>query len=1227
MANTYTSSNVANGLTFDELLGKLLAYKPDQWGFTEQDYNEISADFGVSTNDLYYLPAGNYKMLNIPSSPFNSSFVNISVYDLGSSKYITCDIGSVEKYSATLNRTGETLKWTNISDNQRTGADAVLINVGTSAPADKTMLWVDTSKLATANEVSLKYHNGNTWVSYSFDGVMLQSVYDTQGLKKDPYKFVMDALEEFIGDNTEFIRHINDELTLIHINSEDREYYDTYLLTKSYLESYFAEGGELYNELVNYVNAKVKETSGIDITKTEELINELDAGFNAHLDGDGEDISKHITNDDIQRWNNKSAGDHGHSFDEKVTIPGSNVKPSETSKAFSIDRISDMAKDRAYLVDDISILASTPSAADLAGKYHNGNTLYTENDDGSTTWWKIVDNTQFGKTGFRGIEYKLSNVSRTWQGICYGADKFVAVSQSNTFAYSTDGVTWHEVPVGDAIRAWRGVCYGGDKFVAVSTDSVFAYSTDGITWHEVTASDTIRPWRHVCYGNGKFVAVSGSTNLSDVFAYSTDGITWHEVIVSNTPRDWWNVCYGNGKFIAITYTKAIFAYSPDGITWTEVIVNEDDYGWRGICYGNGKYLVTGFIKNSENVNIPAVAYSTNASDWTVKTINDKVGVLNNVCYGDKYVATVNNSNMFAYSTDGITWTFEQATYRFDNRLWQYICYHDGKYAATISNESVITLFANDNPTFYDGLKSFGNAIMDVIFSDLRDTPTTLAEYGIIDGATTEDLSVLNSLVEDNLYVHYTPEEYSVEKVGNNDLYIGIQKSILNHGGGTDNYPMSTTNADLDVIMVVDKQGDLSTNVSKFNCESIKRWTEAIISDTVREWSEICYGNGMYVAIAIDSTVFAYSYDGITWTEGNISTTAREWWTLCYGNGMFIAVAKYSDTIAYSYDGINWTETTVSDVVRPWWAICYGNDKYVMLSSGENVFAYSSDGINWIEGTISNTRRYWYSICYGNGMFVAIAAGDNAFAYSYDGINWTECTISDTKRDWHTVCYGGGKFVIIACDSNVFAYSEDGVVWNETIVSDTAKYWYHGCYGDDKFVALDYSSNVCIYSNDGINWYESTINDDVNFWYSICYGNGVYVAIATDSNKVASTDSIYTGSNLYSEPGLSKHDTDIPASTYFSTNYLIDSENPNWESDGLGRMLKVDTSVDNLVMHETYHINGSEYELIIRWNCNVGIVFDLSASNALRSSQMFYDNFDTDKEVIMNEINELSAILN
>ena len=200
--------------------------------------------------------------------------------------------------------------------------------------------------------------------------------------------------------------------------------------------------------------------------------------------------------------------------------------------------------------------------------------------------------------------------------------------------------------------------------------------------------------------------------------------------------------------------------------------------------------------------------------------------------------------------------------------------------------------------------------------------------------------------------------------------------------------------------------------NEFNDE----WTESTISDTSRNWYSVCYGNGMFVAIAFDSNYFAYSTDGINWTETNNRLTVRPWRSVCYGNGKFIAVASGTNYFAYSTDGINWTEGTISSTSRHWWMVCYGNDKFVTIAGGlndSNYFAYSTNGINWTEGTISSTSRNWRSVCYGNGMFVAVALVSNYFAYSTDGMNWTEGTISSTSRQWRSVCYGNGKFVAVA----------------------------------------------------------------------------------------------------------------------------------------------------------------------------------------------------------------------
>ena len=273
MANTYTSSHVETGLAFDELIGRLLAYKPEQWGFTEQDYNKIASDFGVSSNDLWYLPTGNYKVTNLTNSPFDSSFVNISVTDLGNKKFFTCDIGGIEKYTLELSAAGSAINWVNNSQGSET--DAIIFYTGVNAPTDTTMMWVDISKLSTEDIVYLRYNNGTRWVSYSFNDIMLQDIYDQHKLNKDPYDAVEEAIEEFITNYGEFGKHINNETTLIHLSAEDKEYYNTHLLTSAYLAQYFSVGGILHNELVSYINSKTNDFIGINLSESETSANNL----------------------------------------------------------------------------------------------------------------------------------------------------------------------------------------------------------------------------------------------------------------------------------------------------------------------------------------------------------------------------------------------------------------------------------------------------------------------------------------------------------------------------------------------------------------------------------------------------------------------------------------------------------------------------------------------------------------------------------------------------------------------------------------------------------------------------------------------------------------------------------------------------------------------------------------------------------------------------------------
>jgi hypothetical protein len=152
--------------------------------------------------------------------------------------------------------------------------------------------------------------------------------------------------------------------------------------------------------------------------------------------------------------------------------------------------------------------------------------------------------------GTNWTRYSLPS-TRTWTGICWGLNEFVAVSadaSTTGIITSPSGLngswTFQTCPAGN----WRGICYGDGIYCAVG-DSVIATSNNGgVTW--VQQSNPVgNNFRSVAFGDGIFVAVSnnGSNNRA---IYSKDlGVTWHVLETANHP--WLSITYGNGRFVAV----------------------------------------------------------------------------------------------------------------------------------------------------------------------------------------------------------------------------------------------------------------------------------------------------------------------------------------------------------------------------------------------------------------------------------------------------------------------------------------------------------------------------------------------------------------------------------------------------------------------------------------------------------------------------------------------------
>ena len=232
----------------------------------------------------------------------------------------------------------------------------------------------------------------------------------------------------------------------------------------------------------------------------------------------------------------------------------------------------------------------------------------------------------------------------------------------------------------------------------------------------------------------------------------------------------------------------------------------------------------------------------------------------------------------------------------------------------------------------------------------------------------------------------------------------------------------------------DESGNMTTMYPKTkvaNVEGLEDWDSAMLLKTVRVdmptnaiWISVCYGNGKFVAIARNSSIAAYSTDGITWTRATLPASAN-WSSICYGNNKFVTVANGGSIAAYSTDGITWTQTTLpasADLIF----VCYGNGKFVAAANLSKSIVYSTDGITWTQAT-TGVKGYWTSGYYGGGKFMLF--GTAKIAYSTDGINWTECVLNETYIDYTSGCYGNGKFVAVA-NGTVGGHSTDGITWNQ-----------------------------------------------------------------------------------------------------------------------------------------------------------------------------------------------------
>ena len=213
----------------------------------------------------------------------------------------------------------------------------------------------------------------------------------------------------------------------------------------------------------------------------------------------------------------------------------------------------------------------------------------------------------------------------------------------------------------------------------------------------------------------------------------------------------------------------------------------------------------------------------------------------------------------------------------------------------------------------------------------------------------------------------------------------------------------------------------------------KDWFELTFT-TAAFWTSLTYGNGVWVAVASNTTTSKYSLDdGVTWLDSNTHISSS-WINVSYGDGKFVAVSV-AGLSRISTDGITWLDYTItgSSSVS---SVTFDGNNWIATTKSAPTFFRSPDGITWTSAISPFCQTS--SVTSGSGILVAgcltTTSRNNGMLYSTDGgRRWFESNtilIGDdgvASPTFDTVTYAEGRFWAFE-SGGLSASSVDGANW-------------------------------------------------------------------------------------------------------------------------------------------------------------------------------------------------------
>ncbi len=649
---------------------------------------------------------------------------------------------------------------------------------------------------------------------------------------------------------------------------------------------------------------------------------------------------------------------------------------------------------------------------------------------------------------------------------------------------------------------------------------------------------------------GYINSYNAGSKVAQIYKYSTGTAGWDHVVPGRT--------IAASLDVTTTYEitpRIELTAPPYTVTTTSMSAARS---WTDLVYGNGYAVYTGLTATGSvsgslatfnvtrvngtytvTVNVPGNLYAagetltilgtslggtTPAHDLTitVTSVNSPSGSIARITSAGnavppKYVALASGTTSGAYSLDGITWvditlpTASAPTGATSNQ-WRAIAYgvvSNVSYYVAVARETSVAAYSTD------GINWTAANLGDV--ADWTDIAYGNGTFVAIAESTSG--SALRSVSTNG------GATWSLGTLA------GAGARCIAYGG----------------TRFVAVEGSFSNQVS-YSTNGVT-WTNTTMpandDSTNSNWVDIAYGNGRFVAIAENSAMAAYSFDGATWVKSNLPAIA-EWTSVSYGQGLFYATSL-GDVAASSEDGVNWTvrssayasltvtatakDTDAGYIARTlpstgyWTDVLWDGTQFIAVGHDNGVTpaaygARSTDGETWVSVTfplVSSQYEYTAIAYNGTNQYIAIINNTRHIASSSNGTTWTGTVNAiPTSGQWADMVYGNGRYIAVSSAQNRTAYSTDGTTWANGSISALSNEYTGiavGTIGSTTYfvvtTGLTGTSQVSAYSTDGLTWTaNATGYPSAQYWSSVAFGGGRFVAVSGNA-AITSTAAAYS----------------------------------------------------------------------------------------------------------------------